>query len=194
MMEIVYAGEKAKREPKFSVFLAGPTPREISVKSWRPEFIETLKTKGFKSTVFAPENRIGSPYDFDKQINWEVKNLTAVNLIVFWIPRKLDTMPAFTTNIEFGEFMHSNKIVVGFPPNSVNNRYIKKRCEMNETPLFSTIKGVVSHICKEELKVLNMCHKCFGSGQKESNGAFYKCSICKGKGYLNGKNNVIATF
>src|SRR3989304_8862396 len=109
-MKVIYASEEF-HNPKFSVFLAGPTPREASVKSWRPEFIDTLRIKGFKGSVFAPENRIlGSPYDFETQIAWEVEGLNKANIVIFWIPRVLQTMPAFTTNIEFGEFMHSGKI------------------------------------------------------------------------------------
>lgn len=149
-MKVIYAGEKF-HNPKFSVFLAGPTPREVSVKSWRPEFVDTLRLKGFKGSVFAPENRtLGSPYDFEKQIAWEVEGLNKANIIIFWIPRVLQTMPAFTTNIEFGEFMHSGKIAVGFPPDSVNNRYIGKRCQMHKIPLFQTIEGLILYICKQE--------------------------------------------
>jgi hypothetical protein len=184
-MKVVYAGEKFLK-PKFSVFLAGPTPREITVKSWRPDFIETLKAKGFKGSVFAPENRVlGSPYDFDTQVPWEVEGLTKANIVIFWIPRKLDTMPAFTTNIEFGEFMHSGKIAVGFPPDSVNNRYIGKRCEMHNIPFFDNVEDLAKYICDVELKTINVCTKCFGSGEKESNGKFYKCSNCNGNGYIN---------
>lgn len=183
-MKVVYASEKFGK-PKFSVFLAGPTPRDVSVKSWRPEFIEALKSNGFKGSVFAPENRvIGSPYDFDIQIPWEVEGLNMADIVCFWIPRDLKTMPAFTTNIEFGEFMHSEKIVVGFPKDSPNNRYIGKRCEMHEIPLYENIKEMVEYICEAELKHNNQCKKCFGVGQTESNGRFYGCSLCDGKGYV----------
>ena len=186
-MKIIYAGEKFNNT-KFSIFLSGPTPRKKSVKSWRPKFIEELEKQGFKGSVFAPENRVlGSPYNFDTQIPWEVKGLNKANLVIFWIPRKLDTMPAFTTNIEFGEFMHSEKLIVGFPPDSVNNRYIGKRCQMHDIPLYNNIQEMVAHICKEELKVINSCHKCGGLGETESNGRVYKCFDCNGCGYINKK-------
>jgi len=182
-MKLIYASEQFHK-PKFSIFLAGPTPRDIAVKSWRPEFIEALKSKGFKGSVFAPENRVlGSPYDFNTQIPWEVEGLNLSNIVCFWIPRNLETMPAFTTNIEFGEFMHSGKIVVGFPKDSVNNRYIGKRCEMHDIPLYDNIEEMVDYVCEEENKHINMCEKCFGSGYKESNGQPYICNRCNGKGY-----------
>lgn len=183
-MKLTYAGEKLETS-KFNIFLAGPTPREVTVKSWRPDFVKELKRKKFKGSAFLPENRIiGSPYDFDTQISWEVSGLKRANLIVFWIPRNLKDMPAFTTNIEFGEFMHSGKIVVGFPPESVNNRYIKKRCEMHDIPLFHTIEEIVDYVCEKEFIILNMCEKCSGDGFKESNGQPYKCNHCDGEGYL----------
>src|SRR3989304_1979968 len=161
-MKVIYAGEEFNN-PEFSVFLAGPTPRDVSVKSWRPEFIKALKLKGFKGSVFAPENRIlGSLYDFEKQIAWEVKGLNKASLIIYWIPRNLETMPAFTTNIEFGEFMHSGKIAVGFPPESVNNRYIGKRCEMHKIPLFQTVESLASYVLEQEQKKINICTKCDG--------------------------------
>lgn len=183
-MRVIYAGEQLHKS-KFNIFLAGPTPREITVQSWRPEFIETLKNKGFQGTVIAPENRVlGSPYDFDSQIPWEVNGLNAATLVVFWIPRKLDTMPAFTTNIEFGEFMHSGKVIVGYPPDSVNNRYVGKRCSMHNIPLFDSIDLMVNHICEQEFYVMNKCQKCHGDGHKDSNGHSYTCSNCDGKGYV----------
>ena len=183
-MKIIYAGEKFNNS-KFSIFLAGPTPRSKNVKSWRPSFVEALKDNGFKSSIFIPENKVlGSPYDFDKQIPWEVKGLNKANLIVFWIPRNLKTMPAFTTNIEFGEFMHSGKIVVGFPPKSVKNRYIAKRCEMHQIPLFHTVEEMVNFICEEEIKILNECKRCYGTGHKESNGKSYVCNHCNGEGFI----------
>jgi len=183
-MKVIYASEKLTSS-KFSIFLAGPTPRKASVKSWRPEFIKALEKKGFKSTAYAPENRVkGSPYDFETQISWEVKGLNKADLVVFWIPRNLETMPAFTTNIEFGEFMHSNKLVVGFPLDAPNNRYIGKRCQMHKVPLFHSIDEMVEYICNEEHKKLNPCKKCHGLGETDSNGRAYKCIKCNGVGYL----------
>jgi hypothetical protein len=152
-MDITYAGEKLSKKIRFSIFLAGPTPRRADVKSWRPEMIQALKDRGFTGDIFAPENRVlGSPYDFDQQIPWEVNGLYNCDLVVFWIPRDLKDMPGFTTNIEYGEWMHSGKIVVGFPEDAVNTRYIKKRCEMNGTPLFHSVNDMVDYICRYEKK------------------------------------------
>ena len=46
------------------------------------------------------------------------------NVISFWIPRKLPEMPAFTTNIEFGYWLKSGKIIYGRPNNAEKIRYL----------------------------------------------------------------------
>ena len=162
-MITIHAGEEIPKNKKFTIFLAGPTPRSLDVKSWRPDFIKQLWDNGFNGNILTPENREqDSLYDFEKQINWEVNGLETADLIVFWIPRNLETMPAFTTNIEFGNYLNSGKIVVGFPEGSPNNRYIKKRCEMNEIPLFHNTDRLCSYVCayeKEESKWYNKIRK-----------------------------------
>src|ERR1035437_8917141 len=105
-MTLVYADEEAEKDG-FKVFLAGPTPRTKEVKSWRPDFISLLEREGFKGNVLIAENKDERPYNCKAQTPWEVKNLQESNLIAFWIPRDLETMPGFTTNIEFGEHMRS---------------------------------------------------------------------------------------
>ncbi len=42
-MQIRYYEDKEMLNNKFSIFLAGPTPRSTDVKSWRKEAIEILK-------------------------------------------------------------------------------------------------------------------------------------------------------
>lgn len=56
--------------------------------------------------------------------SWEREALTEATTIIFWIPRQLTDMPAFTTNVEFGYWLHSNKVVYGRPDNSEKNRYL----------------------------------------------------------------------
>jgi hypothetical protein len=38
---------------------------------------------------------------------WEREGLIKASVIFFWIPRGLPDMPAFTTNVEFGYWLHS---------------------------------------------------------------------------------------
>lgn len=87
----------------YTIFLAGPTPRSEEVKSWRPEALNILKKINFSGQVLVPEQSDKKwKNDYLDQVEWEFSGLSIANAIVFWIPRKLPEMPAFTTNVEFG--------------------------------------------------------------------------------------------
>ena len=86
-----------------SIFLAGPTPRSEKVKSWRPEALSILKELGFNGNVFVPERKDWkAKFGYEDQIAWELLGIENVTVVAFWVPRELKTMPAFTTNVEFG--------------------------------------------------------------------------------------------
>lgn len=125
-MIINYSDEKVKKDQK-SIFLAGPTPRDINVNTWRIEAIEILKELGYDGLVYVPERKNDDrTYDYIKQTWWEREALYNANCIVFWIPRDIKTLPAFTTNVEFGYWIskNSDKIIYGRPDNSEKNRYL----------------------------------------------------------------------
>lgn len=108
-----------------SIFLAGPTPRSTDVKSWRPEFIERLDSMNFDCTVLVPETASGWWLEnYDQQCQWEYDHLHKADLIAFWVPRDLDTMPGFTTNIEFGYWVTDPKTIYGRPNSAPKTRYL----------------------------------------------------------------------
>ncbi len=101
-----------------SIFLAGPTPRDAETPSWRPEALRLLGDQGWQGRVFVPEPRngpMGKWPDPNAQTQWEYHLLTVADCIAFWIPRNMKDMPGLTTNIEFGLFARSKKVVLGFP-------------------------------------------------------------------------------
>ena len=124
-----------------SIFLAGPTPRSEDVPSWRPEALEILKTKGFTGNVFIPEDMGAERYaDYDGQINWEWNGLDAATVQVYWVPRDLATMPAFTTNVEFGLYAASGKCVLGYPKGAPKMRYLHALAEKFNMPVVHTLE------------------------------------------------------
>jgi len=112
-----------------SVFLAGPTPRnepgKPTVPSWRPEFCDALQQTGINCTVLIPECE-GEIWhrNYDTQCQWEYDHLRAATGIIFWVPRDLETMPAFTTNVEFGYWLKSGKTFYGRPEGAPKTRYL----------------------------------------------------------------------
>lgn len=125
-MKVNYSDEPVVKAEK-SIFLAGPTPRNIEVQTWRKEAIKLLQDLGFDGVVYVPEREFDDrTFNYDNQVWWEREALHNASSIVFWIPRDIKTMPAFTTNVEFGYWIskNSNKVIYGRPDNSEKNRYL----------------------------------------------------------------------
>ena len=125
-MIINYSDQKVIKGEK-SIFLAGPTPRSLDVETWRKEAIETLQNLGFDGVVYVPElEHDNRTFNYDNQVWWEREALHNASTIVFWIPREIKTMPAFTTNVEYGYWMakNSDKVIYGRPNDSERNKYL----------------------------------------------------------------------
>ncbi|MET0417486.1 MAG: nucleoside 2-deoxyribosyltransferase domain-containing protein [Actinoplanes sp.] len=144
---VVYAREPIPAEP--SVFLAGPTPRDELVRSWRPDAIAALDAAWAgpeRLTVLSPESRGGiRAQEYDDQVRWEWAALDAASVILFWIPRDLATLPGFTTNVEFGLYAQSGRVVLGVPdcPNPERNRYLIALGRRFGVPVRDALAGAV---------------------------------------------------
>lgn len=152
-MKVVYTGEDMPETFTKSIFLAGPTPRnKEEQESWRPDALQILEDKGFDGVVFVPEDRKGEfKLDYDDQIGWEEKYLNVADCIVFWVPRDLEPdskgypkMAAFTTNVEFGTWQSSGKIVFGAPPKATKNGYLKHYSEKYNVPVSETLADTLN--------------------------------------------------
>lgn len=122
---------------KNSIFLAGPTPREEKVASWRVDAVKKLEELGFDGVVFVPEYSTWVPKtNYVDQANWEREALTEATIILFWIPRSLPDMPGFSTNVEFGYWLHSKKVIYGRPDGAPKTKYLDwlYKTDYNEEP------------------------------------------------------------
>jgi len=141
-MQIVYALEPLPEKINKSIFLAGPTPRSRDVKSWRPETLAILEKLGYDGVVFVPESRNGQwqESEYVNQIEWEEYCLNVADCILFWIPREMATMPSLTTNIEWGVWCNSEKVVLGAPPEAIHVDYQKYYAGKYQVPTASTLE------------------------------------------------------
>lgn len=152
-MKVFYSDSPLDLDLKVqSIFLAGPTPRSLSVPSWRPDALEILKSLNYQGQVIVPERFVQQEYvDYDAQVEWENYGTENCSKIVFWIPRDLRVLPAFTTNVEFGRYVTSGKAMYGRPPSSPKNRYLdwlyKK---FNQHPIYETLPELL----KETIRML----------------------------------------
>jgi len=152
-MEVIYAREPFPDRWTKSVFLAGPTPRKGGPPSWRPEALRLLEALGYDGVVFVPEDRgLGgcaiAPESYKPQILWEDEGLRRADVIVFWVARDLTLvpksdpserdemkMPAFTTNIEWGEYFDSGKVALGYPKGTPKVGYFETKAEWLRVPV-----------------------------------------------------------
>lgn len=129
-MIINFSDEKENLNKEYkSIFLAGPTMRNSAFeKSWRKGACEILDIIGFAGIVYVPEFKNGNnPMEFLNQAEWERNCLQNADIIIFYIPRKLPEMPAFTTNVEFGMWLTKkpNATLLCCPLGSEKNRYLE---------------------------------------------------------------------
>lgn len=151
-MEINYSDQEVVKGKK-SIFLAGPTPRGENVESWREEACEILRKKGFDGLVYVPEYSTWRPKeDYTDQAMWERVALTNATAIVFWIPRDLETMPAYTTNVEFGYWLHTGKVLYGRPDKAPKIKYLDWLYELDtdEKPIDNLEKLLEEAVLKAE--------------------------------------------
>ena len=138
-MIVNYSDEKIIKGEK-SIFLAGPTPRDKDTISWRVDAVKILEKLGFDGVVYVPEYSSWKPKtDYVDQAMWERVGLSNATIIVFWIPRHLPDMPAFTTNVEFGYWLHSGKVIYGRPNNAEKIKYLDwlYKLDYNKEPVDS---------------------------------------------------------
>lgn len=149
-MQIVYAKEPFPKSFSKSIFLAGPTPRSDNVLSWRPEAIRCLEEISFDGAVFVPESGSSKRSDnYDNQIEWEEEGLNMADCILFWVPRDLDTMPALTTNTEWGVWQDSGKVTFGSPENATRVRYQRYYAEKFLVPVSDSLNDLVLSSIKQ---------------------------------------------
>lgn len=160
-MIINYSDEKVIKGKK-SIFLAGPTPRSENIKSWRKEACSILEENGFDGVLYVPEYSTWRPKDsYDNQAMWEREALMEATVIVFWIPRELPDMPAFTTNVEFGYWLHTGKVLYGRPDNAEKIKYLDWLYELDyKVKPINNLKELMviataNAICKKKNLVYN---------------------------------------
>jgi Nucleoside 2-deoxyribosyltransferase like len=147
---IAYAQEPIPSTWDASVFLAGPTPRDPAVASWRPGAVDLLRdlwaARGEgRLVVFVPETSAGGMFGgWDAQVEWEDTCLNACDVIAFWVPRDLRTLPGFTTNVEWGRWEASGKVVLGAPPDAPKNRYLFHYAQRHGVPTAHTLPATMA--------------------------------------------------
>ncbi len=141
---VVYALEEPPASYSKAIYLAGPTPRDIKVASWRPLALQFLREAGYDGVVLVPEDRSGEWHgDWQAQAEWEQRHMAVADCVLFWIPRDMMSLPGLTTNVEFGRLEDSGRIVYGSPPSVPQNRYLQHYAAQLQVPSATSLHETV---------------------------------------------------
>ncbi len=141
----VFALQDLPAHPYPSIFLAGPTPRLPGIASWRPYALGLLGGLGFDGHVFIPESPDWtSRQSYIPQRDWEVAALRLASCICFWIPRDLERMPGFNTNVEFGLTAASGRVVLGYPKGAPKMYYLDLTARDHGIPVFHDLDATLA--------------------------------------------------
>ncbi|OGL97427.1 hypothetical protein A2318_03485 [Candidatus Uhrbacteria bacterium RIFOXYB2_FULL_45_11] len=145
-MQVVYVPHTPPETFLKSIFLAGPSPRDPSHYDWRPEALVHLENLDYDGVVFVPLpiDREDWRHGFDAQVDWEKKYLDMCDVIVFWVPRDMTSLPALTTNIEYGMYLESGKVVLGYPMDAPNMRYMAMHADKQFIPRFHDLRETLA--------------------------------------------------
>lgn len=148
---VVYTTQTPPEVFSKSLFLAGPSPRELGHLNWRPEAIKILEELGYDGVVFVPLPEDGNwPADYDVQVEWEKRYLDMADAVVFWVSRDMETLPALTTNVEFGMYFDTGKAFLGFPEQAVHMKYLEHHGQNEGVPIFhdlrETLQAAIDYI------------------------------------------------
>jgi len=121
------------------MFLSGPSPRttgQDDSSTWRYAALRHLAAKGYDGIVFVPIPQdkflhegpaASAPWSYDAQIEWEVSARRQCDIEVYWIDRRMPSVPGLTTNFELGESLPAGKIIYGRPSDADHVRYLDHR-------------------------------------------------------------------
>jgi hypothetical protein len=85
--------------------------------------LDLLRGLGFAGTVLVPERRDWpAKFNYLDQVEWEYAGLEGCTVIAFWVPRDLQSLPGFTTNVEFGRYVGSGRCVYSRPDGAPHTR------------------------------------------------------------------------
>ncbi len=156
-MQLVFSDQPLPLAHTRSVFLAGPSPRSPEIPDWRPQALEVLQRAGFDGTVLIPipEARFSGSggnepgWSYTGQVEWEAKARARADVIVFWVPRVLDTsradlgMPGFTTNFEMGEDLTTAKVLYGRPGGAAKTAYLDQKAREYGLQVHDSLESVL---------------------------------------------------
>ena len=137
-----------------SIFLAGPCPRNNYEEDWRYGVFDMLEELGFTGTVITPTNDKYSEMERHEaeahwaQTEWERTMMHMCSALVFWVPRS-EKWPAFTTNIEFGEWYKKKGVYFGFPDDAIRMTYLTQKFKEQKKSWYNDLRTMLADVVRD---------------------------------------------
>ncbi len=137
-----------------SIFLAGPCPRNNYEEDWRYGVFDMLEELGFTGTVITPTNDKYSEMERHEaealwaQTEWERTMMHMCSALVFWVPR-CEKWPAFTTNIEFGEWYKKKGVYFGFPDDATRMKYLTLKFTEQKKSWYNDLRTMLADVVRD---------------------------------------------
>jgi nucleoside 2-deoxyribosyltransferase len=121
-------------------------------KSWRQSALALLGMKGFDGEIYVPEfegwgdfviEGVDPDEIWQKQVEWELTALARSTVVLFWVPRDMEMLPGMTTNVEFGYWIRSGKVVLGYPEEAPKMRYLHHLANSHGAPVAFSLKETI---------------------------------------------------
>lgn len=134
-MELVFSDDKFPSVVNKSIFLAGPSPRyalgdKVDLNTWRHKAVQLLQERWYDGIVYIPLPRsafFGETYvdqnGYVKEIEWDLKAFNRADVIFIYLDRQADNQ-GLVTNVEFGRYFDSGRMVYCRPKSAVFVRYL----------------------------------------------------------------------
>lgn len=140
-----------------SIFLAGPSPRykagDEVIPHWRHQALALLEELGYDGDVYIPSteeeytlgNIVKEDINYDHQFEWEQLALHRADVIFFYVART-EKFPGLTTNIEFGMFKNSGRVIYARPDTADSIRYLDLMAKKDGLEIYDLEGGLKAAI------------------------------------------------
>lgn len=151
-MQLVFSDQTLPTFVEKSLFLEGPSPRDLETLDWRRQAVDLLTQLKYDGVVYIPCPRSvwdkikDGKWDYENQVDWEHKARFASDAIVCWVPRELEKMPAMTTNVEFGEDFDLGRFYYGRPDWAKKCTYLDSKAKKQGIRIYNDLLALLQDV------------------------------------------------
>ncbi len=143
-MQLVFMGEPYPQNVEKMLFLADSALHGDKLSSsWRIAAIQLLEQIGYDGIVYIPEEREGCPtiaaLEYEARVKWTRRALMQSDVIVFWLPEDLKSMPNIVMSVELGWLSKGGRVILGTPLGTAEARDLHLYAQQFNVPCYTQL-------------------------------------------------------